>query len=144
MAPGRGEAKVPLFVFKNNNTEEKKTTTLLSDTAFHSEASVFSPRTIRTPRAQMLRPNQCPALSSVYKAHREDLKAAQYIDAAKGHLSACDTVTITPRIKSVTKTQRQRKTKFYKECWSTFIFLLFVWQLLMEALRPPERLARPL
>lgn len=63
-------------------------------------------------------------LSLVYKTHSGDLKAAQYIDAAGRHLSARDTVTITPRIKSATKTHRKRKSNL-KVRWSAFIFVLF-------------------
>lgn len=94
----------------------------------------------------MQRHNQCRALSSVYKTRSEDLKAAQYIDAAGRHLSARDTVTITPRIKSVTKTQRQRKSNL-KERWSAFIFVLFGLQLPKAAPAtslPLPELPRPL
>lgn len=113
--------------------KNKKNTTLFSDTTFHSEAtSAFSSGSLEEvapARSQMQRHNQCRALSSVYKTRREDLKATQYIDAAGRHLSARDTVTITPRIKSVTNTQRQRKSNF-KERRSAFIFVSVGWQLL--------------
>lgn len=120
------------LLFKNIKYK-KQSTQLLNDMTFNSEtASAFSPGSLErfTPaRSQMQRHNQCRALSSVYKTRREDLKATRYIDAAGRHLSARDTVTITPRIKSVTKTQRQRKSNF-KERWSTFIFVSVGGQLL--------------